>query len=31
MIDVIAPKLWFGPDGQDPRDVYVDRWKYLDV
>jgi hypothetical protein len=30
-LDVIAPKLWFGPDGQDPRDVYVDRWKYLDV
>ena len=29
--DVIAPKLWFGPDGQDPRDVYVDRWEYLDV
>ena len=29
--DVIAPKLWFGPDGQDPRDVYVDRWLYLDV
>ena len=29
--DVIAPKLWFGPDGQDPKDVYVDRWKYLDV
>ena len=29
--DVIAPRLWFGPDGQDPRDVYVDRWEYLDV
>ena len=29
--DVVAPKLWFGPDGQDPRDVYVDRWEYLDV
>ena len=29
--NVIAPKLWFGPDGQDPRDVYVDRWLYLDV
>ena len=29
--DVIAPKLWFGPDGQDPKDVYVDRWEYLDV
>ena len=28
---VIAPKLWFGPDGQDPRDVYVDRWEYLEV
>ena len=28
---VIAPRLWFGPDGQDPRDVYVDRWEYLDV
>ena len=29
--DVIAPKLWCGPDGQDPRDVYVDRWEYLNV
>ena len=29
--DVIAPRLWFGPDGQDPKDVYVDRWEYLDV
>jgi hypothetical protein len=29
--DVIAPKLWFGPDGQDPKDVYVDRWRYLEV
>ena len=29
--NVIAPKLWFGPDGQDPRDVYVDRWEYLEV
>ena len=29
--DVIAPKLWFGPDGQDPKDVYVDRWEYLEV
>ena len=28
---VIAPKLWFGPDGQDPKDIYVDRWRYLDV
>ena len=28
---VIAPKLWFGPDGQDPKDIYVERWKYLDV
>ena len=28
---VIAPKLWFGPDGQDPSDIYVDRWKYLNV
>ena len=27
----IAPKLWFGPDGQDPKDIYVERWKYLDV
>ena len=26
-----APKLWFGPDGQDPKDVYVDRWEYLNV
>ena len=29
--NVIGPKLWFGPDGQDPRDVFVDRWEYLDV
>ena len=29
--DVIAPRLWFGPDGQDPKDVYVDRWEYLEV
>ena len=29
--DVIAPRLWFGPDGQDPKDIYVDRWRYLDV
>ena len=29
--NVIAPKLWFGPDGQDPKDIYVERWKYLDV
>jgi hypothetical protein len=30
-LNVVGPKLWFGPDGQDPRDVYVDRWAYLDV
>ena len=29
--NVVAPKLWFGPDGQDPKDIYVDRWRYLDV
>ena len=29
--DVIAPRLWFGPDGQDPKDIYVKRWRYLDV
>tara|TARA_Y100000289_G_scaffold17802_1_gene16975 strand:+ start:657 stop:1472 length:816 start_codon:yes stop_codon:yes gene_type:complete len=29
--NVIAPKLWFGPDGEDPTDIYVDRWEYLDV
>jgi hypothetical protein len=29
--NVIAPKLWFGPDGQDATDVYIDRWEYLDV
>ena len=29
--NVIAPKLWFGPDGQDPKDIHVDRWKYIDV
>ena len=28
---VIAPRLWFGPDGQDPKDIYVERWRYLDV
>ena len=30
-LNVVGPKLWFGPDGQDPRDIYVDRWAYLDV
>ena len=29
--NVIGPKLWFGPDGQDPRDVFVDRWEYIHV
>ena len=29
--NVIAPKLWFGPDGEDPTDIYIDRWEYLDV
>ena len=29
--NVIGPKLWFGPDGQDPKDIYVKRWRYLDV
>ena len=29
--NVIGPKLWFGPDGQDPKDIYVDRWEYLEV
>ena len=29
--NVIAPKLWFGPDGEDDKDIYVDRWEYLDV
>ena len=29
--NVIAPNLWFGPDGQDPKDIYVKRWRYLDV
>ena len=29
--NVIAPKLWFGPDGQDPKDIYVKRWQYLEV
>ena len=29
--NVIAPKLWFGPDGQDPKDIYVDRWQYLEI
>jgi len=29
--NVIAPRLWFGPDGEDPTDIYIDRWEYLDV
>ena len=29
--NVIGPKLWFGPDGEDPTDIYIDRWEYLDV
>ena len=29
--NVFGPKLWFGPDGQNPRDIYVNRWEYLDV
>jgi len=29
--NVIAPKLWFGSDGEDPTDIYVDRWEYLNV
>ena len=29
--NVIGPKLWFGPDGEDPSDIYIDRWEYLDV
>jgi len=29
--NVIGPKLWFGPDGEDPTDIFVDRWEYLDV
>ena len=29
--NVIAPKLWFGPDGQDPKDLHVNRWEYIDV
>ena len=28
---VIAPKMWFGPDGADPTDIFLDRWEYLDV
>lgn len=28
---VIGPKLWFGPDGEDPTDIFIDRWEYLDV
>ena len=28
---VIGPKMWFGPDGADPTDIFVDRWEYLDV
>jgi hypothetical protein len=29
--NVIGPKLWFGPDGEDPTDIFIDRWEYLDV
>ena len=33
--NVIGPKLWFGPafylGGQDPTDIFIDRWEYLDV
>jgi hypothetical protein len=28
---VIGPKLWFGPDGEDPTDIYKKEWEYLDV
>lgn len=28
---VIGPKLWFGPDGEDPTDIYQEGWEYLDV
>jgi hypothetical protein len=28
---VIGPKMWFGPDGADPTDIFLDRWEYLDV
>lgn len=29
--NVVGPTMWFGPDGADPKDIFVDRWKYLDV
>lgn len=29
--NVVGPKLWFGPDGEDPTDIFVDRWEYIDV
>jgi hypothetical protein len=29
--NVIGPKLWFGPDGEDPTDIFVNNWEYLDV
>ena len=29
--NVIGPKLWFGPHGEDPTDIFIDRWEYLDV
>jgi hypothetical protein len=29
--NVIGPKLWFGPDGEDPTDIFIDRWEYLNV
>jgi len=28
---VIGPKLWFGPDGEDLTDIYQKEWEYLDV
>jgi len=28
---VIGPKMWFGPDGADPTDIFLDRWEYLEV
>jgi len=29
--NVIAPNLWFGVNGEDPKDIKVDRWEYLNV
>ena len=29
--NVIAPNSGSNSDGEDPTDIYIDRWEYLDV